>query len=274
MFICPNTFVYYEHYILFFHQTCIIVRVDDEPFFLFLFRAKRSIPIIYDVYTLDHFIELVEKIERHTSTNGDTLKKIANYIRRFGYNNDLFNVLCGQADPLPGGVLNSEEKRVLTNMVEYSFDGSSNREKGVVLTPDGETIAMGRVITGICAGLARDKSLSLKKWTSGAPLRVDNLFAATIAYDLAQSALVNKNAGTSTLFGPSGVWSPNATCPAMYYLHNGYVSKATDAEILGDIDGFLLGYDLPSWESRGVRLGQLLRMYYGSGIFNKPLFSL
>ena len=233
---------------------------------LFVFRVKRSVPIIYDIYTLDHFIELVEKIERHTSTNGDTLKKIANYIRRLGYDNDLFNILCGQADPLPGGALNSEEVRVLTQMVTYSFDSSSNEEQGVVRTQDGETIAMGRVITGICAGLARDKSISLRKWTTGAPLRVDNLYAATIAHDLAVSALFSKNAGTSTLFGPLGVWSPNTNCPAVHSLNIGLVyTKATDAMILGDIDGFLLGHGLPDWESRGVRLGQLLRMYYGSG---------
>jgi len=227
-------------------------------------RVKRSIPIIYDIYTLDHFIELVEKIERHTSTNGDTLKAISNYIRLLGYNTDLFNILCGQADPLPGGVLNQEEERVLTKMVTYSFE--SNGEQGVVLTPDGETIAMGHVITGICAGLVRDKSLSLRKWASGAPLRVDSLYVATIAYDLSLSALFNKNAGTSTLFGPSGSWSPNINCPAEYYLNKGYDSKATDALLLGDIDGFLLGHGLPSWESKGVRLGQLLRMYYGTGI--------
>ena len=223
--------------------------------------------IIYDIYTLDHFIELVEKIERHTSTNGDTLKKIANYIRRLGYNNDLFNILCGQAVPLPRGVLNSEEVRVLTQMVTYSFDRSSNAEQGVVLTPDGETVAMGRVITGICAGLARDRSMSLRKWTSSAPLRVDNLYAATIAHDLAVSALFSKNAGLSSLFGPSGVWSPNSNCPGVYSLNSGLVTKATDALILGDIDGFLLGHGLPDWESRGVRLGQLLRMYYGSGTY-------
>lgn len=240
-----------------------MVRFYVEHFF---FRVKRSIPIIYDIYTLDHFIELVEKIERHTSTNGDTLKAISNYIRLLGYNTDLFNILCGQADPLPGGVLNQEEERVLTKMVTYSFE-SNNGEQGVVLTPDGETIAMGHVITGICAGLVRDKSLSLRKWASGAPLRVDSLYVATIAYDLSLSALFNKNAGTSTLFGPSGSWSPNINCPAEYYLNKGYDSKATDALLLGDIDGFLLGHGLPSWESKGVRLGQLLRMYYGTGTY-------
>lgn len=243
----------------------IQLRASEEDF-ISLNRVKRSEPIIYDIYTLDHFIELVEKIERHTSNNSYTLKQIANYIRRLGYNTDLFNILCGQADPLPGGVLNSEEKRVLTNMVSHNFEDSTKREKGVVLTPDGETIAMGRVITGICAGLVRDQSLSLRKWTPGAPLIVDNLFSATIAHDFAVSALFNKNSGGSYLLGPSGVWSPDSDCPEEYRLTQGSVSKATNALILGGIDGFLLGYGVPDWESKGVRLGQLLRMYYGSGI--------
>lgn len=230
------------------------------------FRGKRSIPIIYDIYTLDHFIELVEKIERHTTTDGDTINEIANYVRTLGFNTDLWNILCGQSDPLPAGVLKSEEKRVLTNMVQYSYDDNSKQEMGVVLTPDGETIAMGRVMMGICAGLNRDKTLSLRQWTAGAPLRVDNLFTATIAYNLARSGLYKENGDTLTLFGPSGYWNPNTECPASYHL-NGTMSKATDAEILGDIDGFLLGHGISKWKKKGVRLGQLLRMYYGSGIY-------
>ena len=208
----------------------------------------------------------MEKIERHASTDNDTINEIANYIRSLGFNSDLWNILCGQSDPLPDGILNAEEKRVLTNMVKYSYDDSSQQKMGVVLTADGETIAMGCVMMGICAGLNRDKSLSLKQWTTGAPLRVDNLFSATIAYNLARSALYKENGDTSTLFGPSGYWNPSAQCPDSYYLA-GAVSKATDAEILGDIDGFLLGYGIPNWKKKGVRLGQLLRMYYGSGIY-------
>ena len=222
---------------------------------------------MYDIYALDHFIELVEKIERHTSTDGDTISEITNYIRILGFDTNLSNILCGQSDPLPAAILNSEEKRVLTNMVQYSYYDNSKQQMGVVLTPDGETIAMGRVMMGICAGLNRDDSLSLTQWTAGAPLRVDNLFTATIAYSLARSALYKKNGDTSVLFGPSGHWTPNTQCPASCHLA-GAVSKATDAELLGDIDGFLLGHDIPKWKKKGVRLGQLLRMYYGSGIYD------
>ncbi|PFX28087.1 Collagen alpha-1(XXII) chain [Stylophora pistillata] len=227
--------------------------------------ARRSVLIKYDIYTLDYFIELVEKIERDTSTSGDTINKIVNYVRLLGYNTDLWNIVCGKADPLPDVNLNSEERRILTNMVRYIYEDQSKQELGVVLTPDGETIAMGRVLLGICAGLNRDNSLSLSAWASGAPLRVDNLFTATIAYSLGRSALYKANGDTSDLFGPSGVWSPDTNCPASYRLTK-MASKATDAELLGDVDGFLLGYGIPQWKEKGVRLGQLLRMYYGSGI--------
>ena len=229
-------------------------------------RVKRSEPIIYDIYTLDHFIELVEKIERNTTTNEDTLKKVVNYIRLLGYDNDLFNILCGKADPLPKTALNSEEKRILTRMVTHRINDRSNEEQGVVLTADDETIAIGPFMTGLCAGLMRDNSVSLQKWATGLQYVVDNLFAATIASDLARSALFGKNAGKTTLFGPSGTWSVNQECPEKYFLNGREVTKATDALILGGVDGFILGQGLPRWKSKGVRLGQLLRMYYGSGV--------
>ena len=229
-------------------------------------RVKRSEPIIYDIYTLDHFIELVEKIEQNTTTNKDTLKTIVNYIRLLGYDNDLFNILCGKADPLPKTALISEEKRILTRMVTHSINDRSNEEQGVVLTADNETIAIGPIMTGLCAGLMRDNSVSLQNWAPGSLYVVDNLFAAAIASDLALSALFGKNARKTTLFGPSGSWSPYQECPERYFLNGGEVTKATDALILGGVDGFILGQGLPRWESKGVRLGQLLRMYYGSGM--------
>lgn len=234
------------------------------------FRVRRSVPIKYDIYTLDYFIELVEKIERNTITSGDSINKVVNYVRLLGYNTDLWNIVCGKADPLPDPILNSEERRVLKNMVVNSYSDQSSRQEGVVLTSDRETISMGRVLLGICAGLNRDKSLSLRAWTSGAPLPVDNLFTATIAYSLGRSALYKANGDTSDLFGPSGSWSPKTECPASYSLTN-TASKATDAELLGDVDGFLLGHGIPQWKKKGVRLGQLLRMYYGSGIWKLEL---
>lgn len=195
-------------------------------------------------------------------------KTIANYVRKLGYDDSysygLWTYLLGSADELPNGVLNSEEERVLKNMVAHQFH--STREVGVIRTSDGETIAMGHVITGICAGLHRDKDLSLAKWVSGSPKTVDNLFAATISGDLGQTGLAKKNGKQKELFGPSGTWT-TAKCPEQFNRKNGdEETEATDAEIVGDIDGFLLGYKLPQWTKRGLRLSQLLRMYYSNGV--------
>ena len=148
-------------------------------------------------------------------------------------------------------------------MIAHRYDGS--REIGVVLTPSGKTIATGHVINGICAGLVRDKQISLVKWSPGAENEVDNLYAATISRDLAQAILKKKNDPSLPYFGPSGSWD-DTKCPERYSRSSSVSTGASDAELLGDIDGFLLGYHLAPWVRKGVRLGQLFRMYYSIGI--------
>ena len=95
---------------------------------------------------------------------------------------------------------------------------------------------------------------------------MDNLYAATIAGDLGLTALVNKVNPSTPLFGPGGTWSPNTQCPATFNADDRSHSKATNAQILGGIDGFMLGHKILSWNTYKVRLGQLLRMYYGGGV--------
>jgi hypothetical protein len=171
--------------------------------------------------------------------------------------------VTGTAVPLPAGILSRKEKDVLTKMVAHRYDGS--RELGVVRTPAGETIAIGHVINGICAGLSRDKQVSLAQWSPGANKKVDNLYGATISRDLAEALLAKKNDPSLSYFGPGGSWD-SSKCPSRYTRSSGGNLKASNAELLGDVDGFLLGYYLPQWVRRGVRLGQLFRMYYSTGI--------
>lgn len=171
---------------------------------------------------------------------------------------------AGTALPqLPVGILTNAEKGILKDMVAHRYVGSS--EVGVVRLPTGETIAMGYVINGICAGLNRYTELSLESWSPGATRKVDNLYAATLAKDLAETALAKKNNPGNSYFGPGGSWNSDE-CPATYTRSSGIDSKASDAELLGDVDGLLLGYNVPRWARKGVRLGQLLRMYYSTGV--------
>ena len=59
---------------------------------------------------------------------------------------------------------------------------------------------------------------------------------------------------------------PNSACPEKYLLNGGLISSAPNSLIRGALDGFILGSQVEAWAGRGVRLGQLLKMYYGSGV--------
>lgn len=152
-------------------------------------------------------------------------------------------------------------------MVAHRYIGL--RELGVVKTPTGN-VAMGHVMTGICAGANRHRSLTLPKVVGA---YIDNLYAATISGDLGQTALHKQIDQSRPLFGPGGSWSPNDQCPATFNAPSSITSEATNAELFGDIDGFLLGYNLPNYVSKNVRLGQLLRMYYSGGILYDTSFA-
>lgn len=130
------------------------------------------------------------------------------------------------------------------------------KEQGVVHTPFGD-VAMGRVITGICAGINRNPKLVLSQIYSITTKHMDNLYTATIAGDLGLTTLAHKMNPSLPLLGPGGTWSPNNQCPQTFNADNPTPSKATDAQIIGGIDGFLLGSMLPRWSKRGVRLGKI-----------------
>ncbi|XP_048579018.1 uncharacterized protein LOC5510794 [Nematostella vectensis] len=224
-------------------------------------RSKRSVGVS-EVFALDHFIEVVEKIEQKLPQK--SLKDIANSIRKLGYDDKLWQTLIGTAESLPSDALSESEKQFLEKAVMHGV--TDKYENGVVLKSAGEAIAIGHVINGICAGLDRKTSVSLKDWEPTASDTVDNLYAATIARDLGISILFKKNGGSTSYFGPGGSWEPSEECPNKFRKPAAAeFTKATNAQLLGDMDGFILGSKVAEWSSKGVRLGQLLRMYYSTG---------
>lgn len=164
---------------------------------------------------------------------------------------------------LPDSILTSYEKGILTSMVNHRMNGRN--EQGVVHTPFGD-VAMGRVITGICAGISRNKSIMFPQLLHLTAKPMDNLFAATIAGDLGIVSLTNPTTSLASVQDPGGYWSPTSQCPQNFYLNTSYNYNTSFAKIRGAVDGFLLGYKLAEWNKLGVRLGQLLRMYYHDGV--------
>ncbi|XP_034253741.1 uncharacterized protein LOC117652757 [Thrips palmi] len=103
---------------------------------------------------------------------------------------------------------------------------------------------------------------------------VDNLWAATLAGDLAEvSAYQGPSARGALALGPGGTWN-DTLIPRVRYLSRerpGSPELApvqhwdmTDAEIRGGFDGLALGYRIARWTARTgrLRLSQLLDMYY------------
>ncbi|KAF0294728.1 N-acetylmuramoyl-L-alanine amidase [Amphibalanus amphitrite] len=162
------------------------------------------------------------------------------------------------------------------NVVEEDAS-SCPLELGVIYSPYG-TVAAGSLIAGLAAGLS-EQDVSVED-TVGADtltmqslsdqqrrLQINNIWATTIAGDIAQTALHYEGGGQNNnapqVIGPTGYW--NCTyCPHEYNMPDSdAISALTNAEIYGGIDGYLLGSQIYRWSKQtGFRLSSLLRMYY------------
>ncbi|KAI8128939.1 hypothetical protein CVS40_1977 [Lucilia cuprina] len=174
----------------------------------------------------------------------------------------------------------------------YNNNGGSNSisqcpvENGVIRTQWG-TVAAGTLLAGIAAGLQPQTVplrtlLAMASRRNGyqnmpqiATVNVDNRWAATVAGDLAEVALVQVpvSANEQATVGATGAWN-STVMPKWYFLSQRQNLEMTDAEIRGGIDGLILALNIAQWNNQvnNLKLSQVLRMYYsldgvmGSGI--------
>ncbi|KAL2087067.1 hypothetical protein ACEWY4_018126 [Coilia grayii] len=132
----------------------------------------------------------------------------------------------------------------------HNFVTDSREERGVVLTPDGTTIALAPLLQGIEAGL--------KARSEGHP--PEGLHSLTLARTLGLSFLHAYNTSTVDRLGPDGCWD-NVTAPMVFTLM-GPPSLATDALINGGMDGAILGAHLSDDSEAVPKLSMLLESYY------------
>lgn len=133
----------------------------------------------------------------------------------------------------------------------------SDQDHGLVTDRTGKQLATSHVLTGLSAGVYRNRRTPMHPLVSlgvGAPL--DNLHAMTLAGDLGQSA-------TEDLMGQHHRADRHLI---------GRDTEASEPELTGDIDGYLLGAHLTEQcgqrslaekGERGLALSALLRSYYG-----------
>ncbi|KAK5607239.1 hypothetical protein CRENBAI_003428 [Crenichthys baileyi] len=129
------------------------------------------------------------------------------------------------------------------------------KEEGVVLTPDGTTVALGPLLLGIEAGF-------LSK-TRG---RARGLYQLTLAKDLGLS-LRYGSSGTNRL-GPDGCWD-SLTSPKVFTLSD-EPTLLTTAQVNGGMDGMILGREV-SANSNLLKLSSLLNDYYSHQLDSKGM---
>ena len=213
-------------------------------------------------HSVDCFIELVQKLEQQ----GIPARGVAVYLRKLGYDGQMWSEICDYNSSPSITILNTGEKATLMNMMQHKYHyqrGKKGSESGVVLTRDG-TVALRQVVAGIdCGGYNRATSVYI---VDSKQVRLDNLFVSTISRGIGQTALAYYSDTTEyDLFGPKGKWD-NPSCPSVYEFKSKN-TRMTYAEVLGDIDGFILGYIVGKTKDKTKKLSDILSKYYqGDGI--------
>ncbi|XP_041833072.1 peptidoglycan recognition protein 6 [Melanotaenia boesemani] len=126
------------------------------------------------------------------------------------------------------------------------------REEGVVLTPDGTTVALKPLLLGIEAGF-RSKNRGL--------------YQLTLAKDLSLS--LKHNFPNTQHLGPDGCWD-SLTSPQVFTLSD-KPTRLTTAQVNGGMDGMVLGREVSAKSIRPLKLSSLLTEYYCHQLDSKGL---
>ncbi|XP_034395345.1 peptidoglycan recognition protein 6 [Cyclopterus lumpus] len=194
---------------------------------------------------MDNFIAAVRRVEDGVPGSGPLA--VLRRLRGAAGLNDTFvrHFLGNAVSDVPE--LDASLSGYLSKAVHHRLTGDA-REEGVVLTPDGTTIALAPLLLGIEAGFLARKAG-----------RVRGLYQLTLA----------KNLDSSPLLGPDGCWD-SVTSPQVFTLL-GSPSKLTAARVNGGMDGAVLGTEVSAKGRRPLSLSGLLAEYYGHRLESKGL---
>ncbi|KAJ7316618.1 hypothetical protein JRQ81_002780 [Phrynocephalus forsythii] len=154
---------------------------------------------------------------------------------------------------------------------QKTFLSHSLKERGMVLTPDGTTVSLHPLLSGIASGFnkplegpwpATDLETDPSNSSHLQPQPpLDSLLPATIATDLALSFLLFHTKQRQRALGPNGCWD-NLSAPKVFTLM-GPPSHVPDPFINGAMDGLILGNYLAEKADLSLNISALLRDYYG-----------
>lgn len=189
---------------------------------------------------MDDFIKAVKQAEDEEPAL-EPLAVLKRLRRAAGLNDTFIRYFLGDADS-GGPALHGDLSGYIRTTVRHRVT-EDGKEKGVVLTSDGTSVALTPLLLGIEAGFLSTSNGSVR-----------GLYQLTLARHLELST----SSPPAELLGPDGCWD-SVTSPQVFTLL-GRPSLLTNAQLNGGMDGVILGMEAKS--GRPPRLSSLLTEYY------------
>ncbi|XP_035035290.1 N-acetylmuramoyl-L-alanine amidase [Hippoglossus stenolepis] len=222
--------------------------------FGFFSVCSRSVGV--HLRNMDSFIRAVQQVEDFDP--GLSPLALVRALRRTAGHDDAMTVHflgasnnLSDAEVLETAILNASSFSFFDKAIHHIVT-DYGEERGVVLAPDGTTVALAPLLRGIESGL--------KAKIEGKP--ADGIFPLTLARTLGLSFLSLQDFPTRYRMGPGGCWD-NVEHPQVFKLSR-LPTLATDAMINGGMDGAVLGMDLSnqSESEKPKALSEILKGYY------------
>lgn len=205
---------------------------------------------------MESFIEAVQEVE--ASSPGLSPLDLLRALRKTAGHDDMMTThFLGESYNISGSEV---LERAILNASSFSFFDKAihhivtdrGEERGVVLAPDGTTVALAPLLLGIELGLKA-------KVEGSSPV---GIFPVTLGRRLGLTFLSLQDFPASVRLGPNGCWD-DVERPKVYKLSR-HATLATDAIINGGMDGLILGMELsrPAAPEPSPALSDILRGFY------------
>ncbi|KAF3687498.1 N-acetylmuramoyl-L-alanine amidase [Channa argus] len=218
----------------------------------FCFFTVYSMPTTVHLRNMESFIQAVKQIE--DSNPGLSPLTLVRALRSTAGHDDLMTIhFLGASYNLTDamGILSFSSFSFLDKAIHHIVT-DHGEERGVVLVPDGTTVALAPLLLGVESGL--------RAKIEGKP--AIGIFPLTLGRTLGLSFLSLQDFPPSYRLGPNGCWD-SVDHPKIFKLSRS-PTLATDAVINGGMDGAILGTELsklPASEQPQA-LSKILREYY------------
>ncbi|MEQ2229515.1 hypothetical protein ILYODFUR_019655 [Ilyodon furcidens] len=212
---------------------------------------------------MESFIQSVQQVE--DSNPGLSPLALVRALRRTAGHDDLMTIHflgasynLSDTEGLEGSILNATSFSFFDKAIHHIVT-DQGEERGVVLAPDGTTVALAPLLLGIESGL--------KAKMEGT--QALGVFPLTLGRTMGLSFLSHQDIPPSLRLGPDGCWD-NVEQPKVFRLSRP-ATLATDAIVNGGMDGVILGMHLSSLPAsqQPQALSEILGGYYNFTLTEK-----